>query len=185
MSTTVATIPTTTITPAEDTLPVPSSHLLGSLYRMTIDRYEQLVKSGALDDLKVELIQGWHTEKEEPVRIPDFDEPEPDVAVVSGALEDHVHPPGPGNLALLVEVADSTLDRDQDEKRNAYARGNIPVYWMINLIDRQVEVYTNPRAGRYQDSHIYPAGSEVPVAIAGVEVGRIAVDAILPPAPQA
>ena len=178
---------------------------------MTIDRYEQLVKSGVLDDLKVELIQGllvrktpknrshsiatgrlfrlldgllppgWHTETEQPVRIPDFDEPEPDVAVVSGALEDHPDPPGPGDLALLAEVADSSLDRDQDEKQNAYARGGIPYYWIVNLIDRQVEVYTNPRGGRYQDSHIHPAGSEIPVVIAGAEIGRIAVDAILPP----
>ena len=170
------------------------------------------MEAGILDDPKVELIQGllvrkmsknrphsiaagrlfrhldgllppgWHTEKEEPVRIPDFDEPEPDVAVVSGALEDHVRPPGPGDLAVLVEVAESLLDRDQDEKQAAYARAGIPFYWIVNLVDRQVEVYADPRGGRYQDCHVFPAGSEVPVVIAGAEVGRIAVDAILPPA---
>jgi Uma2 family endonuclease len=178
---------------------------------MTVDRYERIVEAGLLDDLKVELIQGllvtkmpknrphtiatgrlfrrldallppgWHTEMEQPVRIPDHDEPEPDVSVVSCALEDHVKPSGPKDLALLAEVSDSSLDRDQDEKQNVYAQANIPLYWIINLVERQVEVYTNPSGGRYQDSHIFPAGSEVPVVIAGTEVGRIAVDAILPP----
>jgi Uma2 family endonuclease len=182
---------------------------------MTVDQYERLVELGVLDDPKVELIQGllvtkmsknpphtiatgrfvrhldgllpvgWHLRKEEPVRIPDFDEPEPDIAVVVGVLEDYLERhPGPGNLAMLTEVAESSLDRDQDEKKAAYARAAIPYYWIVNLVDRQVEVYADPRGGRYQDCHIYPAGSEVPVVIAGTEVGKIAVDAILPPVRQ-
>jgi Uma2 family endonuclease len=182
---------------------------------MTVDRYERLVEAGVLDDPRVELINGWlvtkmsknrphsiatgrlvrhldrllpagwHLRKEEPVRIPDYDEPEPDVAVVAGALEDYLERhPGPGNLAFLVEVSESSLDRDQDEKQAAYARAGIPLYWIVNLVDRQVEVYADPRGGRYQDSHIFPAGTEVPVVIAGTEVGRIPVDAILPPVPR-
>jgi Uma2 family endonuclease len=211
MSTMVMSIPATIIPDAE-TPPVPSPQLLSSLYRMTVDRYDRLVAAGMLDDPKVELIQGllvrkmsknpphmiatgrlfrlldrllpagWHLRQEGPVRIPDLDEPEPDIAVVAGAIEDYLEShPGPGNLALLVEVAESSLDRDQHEKQTAYARGGVPYYWIVNLVDRQVEVYADPRGGRYQDCHIYPAGSEVPVVIAGVEVGRIAVDAILPP----
>ena len=212
MSTVVVSIPPS-MTPAEEAPLVPSSHLVGSLYRMTVDQYERLVRVGVLDDPKVELINGWlvtkmsknpahvvatgrlfrlldgllppgwHLRKEEPVRIPDRDEPEPDLAVVAGVLDDYLEShPGPGNIALLAEVAESSLARDQDEKKTAYARVGIPQYWIINLVARQVEVYANPRGGRYQDSQIYPAGTEVPVVIAGVEVGRIGVDAILPPA---
>jgi Uma2 family endonuclease len=191
----------------------PSAHLLASLYRMTVNQYERLVEAGVLDDPKVELIdgflvkkmakkpphviatgrlvrtlggllpQGWHLRKEEPVRIPDFDEPEPDVAIAAGVLEDFAaRHPGPGDLALLAEVAETPLDRDQDEKLVAYARAGIPVYWIVNLVDRQIEVYTDPHVGRYADRRVYRSEAAVPVVIAGVEVGQISVDEILPPA---
>jgi Uma2 family endonuclease len=190
-----------------------SKHLLASLYRMTVEEYERLAEAGVLEDSRVELIQGllvrkmsknpphsittgrllrileglvppgWHLRKEEPVVIPDHDEPEPDLAVVAGALEDYeARHPGPGDLALLVEVSETTLDRDQNEKLSAYAHAGIPVYWIVNLVDRQVEVYTNPRDDGYQDCQVNRPGALVPVVIAGVEVGRIAVDDILPPA---
>jgi Uma2 family endonuclease len=212
MSTTTTSSPTLT-TPAAPPPVIPSPHLLASLYRMTIDRYERLVEAGLLDHPQVELINGWlvtkmskkpthvistgrlarrlegllppgwHLRKEEPVRIPDFDEPEPDLAIAASALEDYPERhPGSGEVAVAVEVSDTTLDRDQDEKKAAYARGGIPYYWIVNLVDRQVEVYADPRGGRYQDCHIFPSGAGVPVVVAGVEVGRIPVDAILPPA---
>jgi len=53
---------------------------------------------------------------------------------------------------MLVEVADSSLDRDRDEKWFAYARGQVTCYWIVNLVDRQVEVYSSPGATGYQSS---------------------------------
>jgi Uma2 family endonuclease len=117
------------------------------------------------------------------VRIPDFDEPEPDVAAVRGSRHDYGDRiPGPEDIGLLIEVSDSTLPYDRGEKGMAYARGRIPVYWIINLIDRQVEVYSRPSARGYRSRRVYKPGQEIPVVIAGAEVGRIAVAAILPPA---
>jgi Uma2 family endonuclease len=81
---------------------------------------------------------------------------------------------------LLVEVADSSLDRDRGEKKAAYARGRIPIYWSVNLVDRQVEVYSNPRRGQYRSSQVFKPGQDVPIVIDGVEVGRIAVADLLP-----
>ena len=114
------------------------------------------------------------------MRIPAFDEPEPDVAIVRGTDDDYEHRhPGPTDVGLLVEVSDATLDRDRDEKRPAYARGGIAVYWIINLVDRQVEVYTDPGPDGYRSSRVFTPGQVVPVVIDGRQIGQIAVDDIL------
>jgi Putative restriction endonuclease len=77
-------------------------------------------------------------------------------------------------------VSESTLDRDQGEKLSAYALGGVPVYWIVNLVDGQVEVYSGPSAAGYQFRHIFGPGHEVPVVIDGKEMGRIAVIDVLP-----
>ena len=64
--------------------------------------------------------------------------------------------------------------------RGLRARG-IPVYWIVNLVDRQVEVYTKPGPQGYRSTEIFTEGQSVPVVIGGQEVGRIAVEDILPP----
>jgi Uma2 family endonuclease len=76
-----------------------------------------------------------------PVRIPDFDEPEPDLAIVKGTRDRYVERhPGPDDVGLLVEAADSSLARERGPKLAAFARSCISIYWIINLVDRQVEV---------------------------------------------
>ena len=98
-----------------------------------------------LDGLAPLIGPNWTWRSEQPVRIPDYDEPEPDVAVVRGTTEDYAYRvPGPEDVGLLVEVSLTTLDQDRGEKGAAYARVGIPVYWIINLAHRQVEVYTGP-----------------------------------------
>jgi Uma2 family endonuclease len=127
------------------------------------------------------LLQGWHVRQEQPVRIPDFDEPEPDLVIARGDVEDYdERHPGPGDVALIIEVADSSLARDQGTKWLAYARGGIPVYWIVNLIDHQVEVYSDPGPDGYRSSRIFKRGRYVPVLIDGLERGRIAVADVLP-----
>lgn len=80
----------------------------------------------------------------------------------------------------MVEVADGSLHRDRGVKWSAYARSCVPVYWILNLIDRQVEVYSQPVRGRYRSTQIYQPGQDAPVVIAGAEVVRIAVNDVLP-----
>jgi Uma2 family endonuclease len=130
------------------------------------------------------LPAGWHVRQEQPVRIPNFDEPEPDAAVVSGGDDAYAsRHPGPGEIALIVEVADSSLARDRTEKLLIYARAGIPVYWIINLTRKPglVEVYTRPTRTRgYQNQVDYKARDQVPVVIDGQDVGRIAVADLLP-----
>jgi Uma2 family endonuclease len=134
-----------------------------------------------LGGLKGLLGAGWILRKEGPVRIPDFDEPEPDISVVRGSIEDYRHRhPGPSDVGLLAEVSLTTLDLDRGQKLSAYATAGILVYWIVNLVDNQIEVYTRPGPGAYQSRADYKPGQAVPVVIDGRHVGDIAVDDILP-----
>ena len=78
-----------------------------------------------------------------PVALDDESAPEPDLAVVPGARADYraAHPPRP---ALALEVADSSLDFDREHKGSLYARAGVQDYWIVNLIDRVLEVYRDP-----------------------------------------
>jgi Uma2 family endonuclease len=206
VSTTV-TLPTSV--PGLDSLP--SAGIMDSLYRMTVDQYERLVNTGVLDGQPIELINGllvrkmakkpphvvaceamrdellplvpagWRLTIEAPVRIPDFDEPEPDLGLVRGARDQYEdHHPGPADIGLLVEVADSTLDRDRSEKQLAYARGRVPIYWIVNLVDRQIEIYSGPTPTGYRDRQIVARDERVHLLLDGQDVGQIAVSAVLP-----
>jgi Uma2 family endonuclease len=111
-------------------------------------------------------------------------EPEPDVVIVRGNAGDYPdRHPGSGDLHLIVEVADSSLRRDQGIKKRIYAKAGIRVYWIVNLIDRRVEVYSDPAGPAeqptYQSRREYLEADRVPVVIEGREVGKIAVQDVL------
>ena len=113
--------------------------------------------------------------------IPDLNEPEPDLAVVRGTKDEYARRhPRPGDVELLIEVADSTLEKDRGPKLVAYGRGGISVYWIVNLIDRQLEIHPVPLPIGYRDRRVLVAGEEAPLTLEGKEVGRIPVSAILP-----
>ena len=201
-----------TITPAQS-LQSPTPLASPAVYRFTVDEFERIADS--LDDDQVELIDGYivgrgemkpshvlasellkgciqpilpsgrFLREDKPIRIPDFDEPRPDLAIVRGDPKFYAHRhPGPHDVSLLVEVSDSTLPRDRGEKRVNCARSGIPVYWIVNLVDRQVEIYTDPTAVGYGSRVVYsklPSAQMAPVVIDGVEVGQVAVSDILSP----
>ncbi len=76
-----------------------------------------------------------------PLAIDEESEPEPDVAVVAGNPRDFVGKPHPSSALLIVEVSDTSLDFDRGEKASLYAKAGIADYWIVNLVDRCVEVY--------------------------------------------
>jgi Uma2 family endonuclease len=89
-----------------------------------------------------------------PVRIPaNNSEPEPDVVWVT--RKDYNRHPEPHDVLLLIEVADSSLEFDRREKLAVYAEAGIPEYWIVNLIDEQIEVYRNPSGGTLQEKSIH------------------------------
>jgi Uma2 family endonuclease len=133
-------------------------------------------------DVLAEIVpSGWHVTDQEPITMADS-EPEPDVLVVRGSLRDYPeHHPSPSDIALVVEVADATLQRDRTLKLRVYASAGIVVYWILNLVERQLEVYSDPsEQGEYRQRVIYRESDAVPVVIGGQEVGRIAVRDVLP-----
>jgi Uma2 family endonuclease len=111
-------------------------------------------------------------------------EPEPDGAVVRGdeTSYDHRHP-GPADIGVLIEVADATLSRDRHEKGRLYARARIPIYWIINLVDRWIEVYTDPDAAAnppaYRTRTDYRPGEQVSVVLDGQTVAMMPVADLL------
>jgi Uma2 family endonuclease len=129
------------------------------------------------------LPKGWRVRVQSAITTEDS-EPEPDVAAVRGPARRYTNShPKPQDIGLVVEVAESSLQEDRETKGRLYARCRIPVYWIVNLRDSQVEVYTQPRAGRkpaYRQRRDYVRHESVPVIIEGRQVGQVAVSDLLP-----
>ena len=144
------------------------------LHRFTRQEYARLIDHGFLDeDDPIELIDGlllvkepqasphrtavllvakalgrafgdgWFVQTQSPIILGDRSEPEPDVCVVRGSPRDYVatHPRHP---ALVVEVAQAGLGIARGRKAAAYARAGIVDYWIVNLVDRVLEVHREP-----------------------------------------
>ncbi|WP_165075852.1 Uma2 family endonuclease [Paludisphaera rhizosphaerae] len=109
-------------------------------------------------------------------------QPEPDLAVARGQARDFLERhPGPKEVPLVIEVADSSLPRDRGLKARVYARAGIPNYWIVNLVDRVVEVHSDP-TDQATYAHIEAVGPDgaIRLAIDGVEISPIPVRDLLP-----
>jgi Uma2 family endonuclease len=117
------------------------------------------------DLLKVAFGQGYVIRTQVPIDLGDDSqpsEPEPDVAVAVGHWRDYTnHMPKAKDLRLIVELAQSSLRDDRRVKAPLYGSAGIPEYWLLNLVDRQLEVYRNPTEIGYDSSTIYSAGESV------------------------
>jgi Uma2 family endonuclease len=182
--------------------------------RLSVAEYHEMARAGILtEDDAIELLEGWlvpktkhpphraatrltrtalerlvplswYVDSQEPVTT-DESEPEPDVSVIRGATRDYLaRHPGPSDIGLLVEVPEDSLTRDRGVKKRIYARARIPRYWIVNLIDRQIEVYWDPTGPAdqpdYHSRQVYRQGDQVPLILDGMEIGTIAVRDLLP-----
>jgi Uma2 family endonuclease len=140
---------------------------------------------GLLEDaLGTRLPRGWLRRTQCAVTTPDS-VPEPDIAVVRGNARTYttVHP-GPADVGLVVEVSDSSLAQDRGQKLRIYAAAGIVLYWIVNVPDARVEVYTQPtgtgdQATYAQVQHFGPAADLV-LILGGVALAPIRVSDILP-----
>ncbi len=110
-----------------------------------------------LEELLFEqLIKKVTIRTQSPIRISNISEPEPDFAVVKYGRSRYAkkHPSGIDTF-LIMEVSDSTLQYDRKIKKKLYATANIPEYWIINIPDSQIEVFTQPVNGIYTKEKIY------------------------------
>jgi Uma2 family endonuclease len=103
--------------------------------------YTAIVKT--VKALEMAFGPGWYVRMQGPLGLGDDSEPEPDIAVVRGDPGDYgrAHP---ARAALTVEVAEASLAIDRAHKGSLYARAGLPDYWVLNLVDRQLEVYREP-----------------------------------------
>jgi len=112
-------------------------------------------------------------------------EPEPDFAIVRGGPRDFsVTHPLPPVIDLVVEVSDSSLDTDREDKLPLYAQAGIAQYWIVNIPDMQIEVHTLPSGPSalpgYASQVVYRPGQLVSFDLAGQVIGPIAVVDLLP-----
>jgi Uma2 family endonuclease len=93
----------------------------------------------------------------------DQNAPEPDLAVLRGTPDDLMQ--GELPVALVIEVADTSLERDRTVKQRLYAQAGIPAYWIVNLAARELEMFSDPRGERYRErtTRPEPAAVDVPV----------------------
>ncbi len=186
-------------------------------YRFTVEQYNRMIESGVLANARCELLEGMVVEKvthypphdgtvlllqlELSALLPEGwvpriqcsisladSQPEPDVVIAKAPAHQYlIHHPYPRDIALVIEVAESSLPQDRVDKQRVYAAARLPEYWIVKLVDRQIEVYTQPRAGRsptYRRRKDYRPGETVPVVLAGTEVGRLRVRDLFPSSPS-
>jgi Uma2 family endonuclease len=99
---------------------------------------------GALDELRAVFHTGYRVRCQLPIDLGPTSEPEPDVAVVAGTRR-QFQKAHPKSAVLIVEISDTTLAFDRDRKGSLYARAGVADYCIVNVVDRQVEVYRDPQ----------------------------------------
>ena len=152
--------------------------------KMTENPAHTSATEGAYEALARAVPAGWYVRFPHPVTL-SASEPEPDLAVARGDRHRYArrHPTA-DDLALVVEVADATLRSDRTLKKELYAQAGIPVYWIVNLVDSRLEVYSHPTGPAetpdYREVREYSANNEAPLLIDASEVARVAVRDLLP-----
>jgi Uma2 family endonuclease len=133
----------------------------------------------ALTHLLVEVSGGrWFVSAQNPVRLSELDEPQPDLSLLGRRPRpDAPAPPGPGDVLAVVEVSDTTLAYDRNVKLPLYARAGIAEAWIVDLAGLRVEVHSEPGPGGYRASRSFgPGGAIVSAALGGVS---LSVDEVL------
>jgi Uma2 family endonuclease len=113
---------------------------------------------------------GCHIRIQQPITLPPYNEPEPDGAVVVGRNERYKdHHPTAKEVLCVIEVSEATLEHDRTNKQRVYAGSGIRQYLIINLVDRVIEVYTQPlaEAGRYGQTVTLSGRQQVTLSLGG------------------
>lgn len=152
--------------------------------KMTVHPPHSFTTDQIRDELTAVVGSDHFVKSQQPITTEES-EPEPDVIVVRGRKRDFVQRhPGPEDVVLVIEVADSTLTQDQNWKKRIYGRAGIVTYWIVNLSERQIEVYTQPSGPTahptYHHMITYRESDTVPVVLDGEEVAALPVHELLP-----
>jgi len=126
---------------------------IGDRHALAVDMLSQFFFRNVPDTVRVRI--------QNPLRLSDFDEPEPDIVLADLTKYDGRRHPRPAETLLVVEVADATLKFDRSRKVPLYAEAAIPEVWIVNLRNDLIEVHREPSAGIYQTTKLYRRGETV------------------------
>jgi Uma2 family endonuclease len=157
----------------------------GLLVAMTTNDAHDFIVNRLANLLRLLLPDGWCLREEKSVQLGRYWRPQPDISVLRGQDDAFARrSPQPADIGLLVEVADSSYPKDSGRKLRRYAAVGVPVYWIVNVGQAQVEVHHEPRGqmrrAYYHKVEIYDLLAQVPVVVDGQEQGRIPVKDMLP-----
>ncbi len=99
---------------------------------------------------------------QDPIRLSDDSEPQPDLAVLCPRHDFYAQAlPTPADVLLVIEIADTSVDYDRDEKIPLYAEAGIPEAWLIDATNDTIEQYTRPTGGQYREQQTLERGQTV------------------------
>lgn len=150
---------------------------------MTVNRRHVLALQALERLLRCVEEADCHVQTQSPITLGTTQEPEPDLCVIKGRFLDYVADhPGPTNIHAVMDVADSSLSQDRKTKQRIYAKAGLPIYWIVNLVDNQIEVYTDPQpgSGRYAARTDHGSDKVIPLTV-GTLAFDVPVADILPP----
>lgn len=117
------------------------------------------------------LSEGVIVSVQDPIQLPDHSEPEPDLALIKGSFKQfEERHPLPEEVILIVEVADTTLIKDRDVKLPLYAEAGVGEYWIIDLENQQISVYTQAKSETYGLMKRHLPGDSIHVPALGIEI---------------
>ena len=121
---------------------------IGSKHAACVEKINELLKP---------LLSGKAmVRSQNPVRMGELSEPEPDIAVVKNKANYYADGhPAAADVFLIIEVADSSLEKDRESKLSVYATAKVPEYWIINIEKREIEVYQSPFKERYRSKYTF------------------------------
>jgi Uma2 family endonuclease len=130
---------------------------IGSRHAAVVDRLTRLLTRAAGEGAIVRV--------QNPIRLGEHSEPQPDLALLRSRPDYYAdRHPGPGEVWLVVEVAEASIEIDRKVKVPLYARAGIPEVWLVVLPDERVEVYRRPTPGGYQEVQQLGRGARVATA---------------------
>jgi Uma2 family endonuclease len=152
--------------------------------KMPKDPIHEAVLLRARRVLVAALPAGWHVRSQSPVTLSES-EPEPDLSIAPGdELDWGDRHPGPADVPLVIEVSNSTLTDDRNWKGPVYARDRIPLYWILNVPNWRVEVYSDPSgddsASIYRRREDFVSGVTVSLPLTSGLIS-VSVDDLMPP----
>lgn len=126
---------------------------IGDNHALTVDLLTTFFIKNLPDSIRVR--------GQNPLRLGDYDEPEPDIVLADLTKYDGKRHPRPAETILVIEVSDTTLKYDREIKIPLYAEAEIPEVWIVNLRNKIVEIYHQPSVGIYQFAKIFKQGETV------------------------